>query len=137
MGFWDKIFGKGKPKKDAKYSIDVSLKGYEPTFTQFGADLDSATKKVLSSGARMMAALRQDRFTPLADWQQALLIFAVSGGFADKIEPDDMEAFSASLYRWFPTERPDLVELLSTGNKLDAKDQEQLRAALSVFAEAI
>ena len=48
-----------------------------------------------------------------------------------------MEAFSASLYRWFPAERPDLVELLSTGNKLDAKAQEQLRAALSVFAEEI
>ena len=128
-----------KLMKQVSSSLRTSLAQYRElaTFTQFGADLDSATKKVLSSGARMMAALRQDRFTPLADWQQALLIFAVSGGFADKIEPDDMEAFSASLYRWFPTERPDLVELLSTGNKLDAKEQEQLRAALSVFAEAI
>ena len=106
-------------------------------FTQFGADLDSATKKVLAAGARMMAALRQDRYAPLADWQQALLIFAVSGGFADKIEPEDMESFSDRLYRWFPAERPDLVELLSTGNKLTNEGQEELRKALSVFAEAI
>ena len=128
-----------KLMKQVASSLRTSLAQYRElaTFTQFGADLDSATKKVLASGARMMAALRQDRFAPLADWQQALLIFAVSEGFADKIEPDDMESFAAGLYRWFPAERPELVELLSTGNKLDAKAQEQLRAALSVFAEAL
>ena len=43
-----------------------------------------------------------------------------------------------AFYRlWFPAERPDLVELLSTGSKLTNEGQEELRKALSVFAEAI
>ena len=128
-----------KLMKQVAASLRTTLAQYRElaAFTQFGADLDSATKKVLAAGARMMAALRQDRYAPLADWQQALLIFAVSGGFADKIEPEDMESFSDRLYRWFPAERPDLVELLSTGSKLTNEGQEELRKALSVFAEAI
>ena len=49
----------------------------------------------------------------------------------------EVKALSDRLYRWFPAERPDLVELLSTGNKLTNEGQEELRKALSVFAEAI
>ncbi len=128
-----------KLMKQVAASLRTSLAQYRElaTFTQFGADLDNATKKVLASGARMMAALRQDRFAPLADWQQALLIFAVSEGFADKTQPEDMEVFAADLYRWFQAERPELVEQLSTGKKLDAAAQDKLRAALSEFAEAL
>ena len=49
-------------------------------FSQFGSDLDDTTRRVLESGERMMAALRQGRYEPLDDWKQAILILAVSEG---------------------------------------------------------
>ena len=128
-----------KLMKQAAASLRTSLAQYRElaAFTQFGADLDDATKKVLAAGARMMAVLRQDRFAPLEDWQQALLILAVSGGFADAIDPDDMESFSAQLLSWFPTEERSLVKTLSTGKALDGKTRADLNAALRRFTEAL
>jgi len=128
-----------KLMKQVASHLRTSLAQYRElaTFTQFGSDLDAATRKVLDAGERMMAALRQDRYSPLADWQQALLLFAVERGFADKVAPEDMESFSQRLYAWLPAERPELVEQLSTGRKLDDETEGQLNAALAVFAEAL
>jgi len=36
MGWLDKIFSKGKRPKNANMNLNVSMKGYEPTFTSFG-----------------------------------------------------------------------------------------------------
>ena len=44
-------------------------------FTQLGSDIDETTKKALDSGSRLMEALKQSRYQPLEDWQQALLLF--------------------------------------------------------------
>ncbi|MFR6406392.1 MAG: hypothetical protein ACLUN6_04090 [Holdemanella sp.] len=85
----------------------------------------------------MMAALRQDRFSPLHDWQQALLIFAVSGGYASKVEADDLNDFSSQLFSWFITKEPALTETLKTGRKLDDDTEAALHAALTAFAEAL
>ena len=125
--------------KQVAARLRTSLAQYRElaAFTQFGSDLDDATKKVLASGSRMMAALRQDRGAPLEDWQQALVIYAVSNGYADAVEPDDMERFSARLLAWFPTQAPELTARMGTGAKLDAAAQKSLDAALARFAEAL
>lgn len=40
MATWlNKIFSKGKRKQNAKYNLNVSMKGYEPTFTAFGSNI--------------------------------------------------------------------------------------------------
>lgn len=84
-----------------------------------------------------MAALRQDRFSPLADWQQALLIFAVSGGYADKVETNDFGDYSARLFTWFTAKEPALTETLKTGKKLGSDTLAALNTALAAFAEAL
>jgi len=118
--------------KQVAASLRTSLAQYRELagFAQFGSDLDSSTKQVLASGERMMAALRQDKGAPLTDWQQALLIFAVSEGFADDLDSMDMELFADALYSWFPRRERALTQRLSTGEKLSAAEREQLRAAL-------
>ena len=99
-------------------------------FAQFGSDLDESTKQVLASGSRMMAALRQGRYAPLPDWKQALIIYAVSEGFADSVDPDNMEAFEETLYRHMESGYPDLVKLLQTGKKLTDGELTEIKNAL-------
>ncbi len=105
------------------------------TFAQFGSDVDDNTKSVLSSGERMMAALRQGRYCPLPDWQQALIIYAVSEGFASSVDPAEMESFESSLYSYFKKHQPRLVSLLKSGNKMSDETQTQLKEALTRFME--
>jgi F-type H+-transporting ATPase subunit alpha len=98
-------------------------------FTQFGADVDASTRRVLESGRRMMAALRQKRYAPLPDWQQALLIFAVSEGLAADVDPSDMEAWSAVLTTRMVELHPELLALLKLGGKLSPEEREALKKA--------
>ncbi len=128
-----------KLMKQAASSLRTNLAQYRElaAFTQFGADLDDATKKVLASGARMMAALRQDRYAPLEDGQQALLILAVSWGYADGIEPEEMESFGARLLSWFPAEEPGLAQTLASGKALDDDTRAAVKTALDRFVKEL
>lgn len=40
MGWLQRIFSKAKPKNNANYDLNVSMKGYEPHFTSFGKNLN-------------------------------------------------------------------------------------------------
>lgn len=39
MGWLNKLFSKAKPKKNASYNMNVSMKGYQPVFTSFGQNI--------------------------------------------------------------------------------------------------
>ena len=102
-------------------------------FAQFGSDVDEATRKTLDDGERMMAALRQPRFSPMPSWQQALLIYAVSSGAANGFESSKMDIFERELISWLSKEKPAICEQLKTGSKMSAEFKQELDAALSEF----
>ena len=106
-------------------------------FTQFGADVDAATRRVLESGRRMMAALRQKRYAPLPDWQQALVIFAVSEGLAADVDPDDMETWSSELAVRMAERYPELLAHLKLGGKLSPEERDELLRAAADCAAAM
>ena len=102
-------------------------------FTQFGSDLDSATKRVLDAGERMMSALRQSRYAPLPDWKQVLLIYAVAEGYAASVSPADMEVFAEEMYSYFEGMQPAVTDMLRTGKKMSDSDKKLLNDALAAF----
>ena len=77
-----------------------------------------------------MEVLKQNRYQPLEDWQQALLLFAVSEDFAKDIPIDRMDSYEKGLFPYFETEHADLVSKLRTGAKADGKLLDSMRAAL-------
>ncbi len=104
-------------------------------FSQFGSELDESSRRVLESGVTMMHALRQKRYEPLPDHKQALLIYAVSEGFAKGVAPDDMEDFEKRLYETFDREHPDIMSVLMKGDKMSPEFESKLKAALEQFRE--
>ncbi|MGN1345408.1 MAG: F0F1 ATP synthase subunit alpha [Eubacteriales bacterium] len=122
-----------KLMKQVSSSLRMNLAQYRELvgFAQFGSDVDAATKKVLDKGERMMAALRQGRYDPLPDWKQAMLIYAVSEGYADAVSPDKMEEYSTKLYAYMESMHPEIVERLKTGKKMDEETIGMLKSALT------
>ncbi len=102
-------------------------------FTQLGSEVDEDTKKALDEGARLMEALKQGRYQPLEDWKQALLLFAVSEGYAKAVALSEMPAFEKELFSRFEQEYTSLVEGLRSGKKLDAHGLSDLHAALQTM----
>ena len=102
-------------------------------FMQFGSDIDDETKKTLASGRLLTEALRQQRYAPIEDNMQTILIFAVSEGYADGISPDDMEKFEKALYKYFREEKAELALKIKTAKKFDDELRASLKSALSEF----
>ena len=121
-----------KLMKQVSSSLRMKLAQYRElaSFAQFGSDLDDHTKGVLDAGARMMAALRQGRYAPLPDWKQALLIYAVSEGFANAVDPDHLEEYEIRLFDSFAAEHADLIERLGSGQKMSPETIDALKNAL-------
>ena len=105
------------------------------SFAQFGSELDESSTRVLERGERMMRVLRQKRFEPLPDWKQALMIYAVSEGFAADVAPDEIESFNAGLCDHFELECPAIADALKTGNKMDAALEDRVKEAIVRYKE--
>lgn len=126
-----------KLMKQVSASLRMKLAQYRELsgFSQFGTDMDAQTKQVLDSGERMMAILKQARYNPLEDWKQALLIYAVSEGYADNISIDDLEEFETNLYVHFENKATSLKEKLDTGAKMTDDIKVEVNNALKEFVE--
>ncbi len=127
-----------KLMKQVSASLRTNLAQYRELkdFTQLGSDVDEDTRKTLNAGAHLMEALQQGRYQPLEDWKQALLLFAVSEGYADDEPAGGMGAFEQALYDFFEQTQQPLVYALKSGIKADGSELEQLRAALGRFRQA-
>lgn len=55
------------------------------SFTQFGSDLDDATKKQIERGQRLTELLKQHQYQPLSIWQQVVSILCITAGHFDKV----------------------------------------------------
>ena len=66
---------------------------------------------------------------------QAILIFAVSTGYADKIIPENMEDFEKKLYKYFTEEKAELTDKVKTAEKFDNELKNELSEAIGEFAE--
>jgi len=104
-------------------------------FMQFGADVDEETRKTLRSGRLLTEALKQPRSNPVADYYQALLIFAIDEGFANDINPEEMHDFETGMFRFFEKEYAGIVETLKTGRKLNEETKSEIRRALGAYVQ--
>ncbi len=102
-------------------------------FTQFGADMDKETRSLLNNGEHLMAALKQQCFAPLEDWQQAVLLYAVSNGYADEIDTGRMKEFERFLFDSCEKDYPSVTDELKTGRKMD----DSLRKDVSEMIQSI
>ncbi len=102
-------------------------------FTQFGAEVDEETKKALKAGKLLTEALKQGRYHPIPDHLQALLLFAVTEGYANNTDANEMSTFESELYEYFENNEAEIINKLKSGNKMDQKTKNELKAALDRF----
>ncbi len=73
-------------------------------FTQFGSDLDDATKARLDRGERTVEILKQGLHQTLPFAYQAISIYALTKGFLDSIKVSDINRFETDLHDFVRTD---------------------------------
>lgn len=103
-------------------------------FSQFGLDLDKATRDTLDRGERMTELLKQGQYAPMDAADQVIAILAVSEGFADDIQVKDIHAYERDLIQHVNLAWPELRSLIQTGEKLKPEQLARLRELISKFS---
>lgn len=102
------------------------------SFTQFGSDLDDATKKQIERGQRLTELLKQHQYQPMAIWQQVVSIASVTNGYFDGVAVANIkDAQAATLSKIWKDHKKDM-ETLETG----ARPTEEILKTIEIVAKA-
>ncbi len=90
-------------------------------FAQFASDLDKITQSQLARGSRLVEALKQGQYQPLAVEKQILIIYAVTNGFVDNYPLEKISDYEKELYSFFEAKYKNLLDEIK--NKKEISDE--------------
>ena len=121
-----------KMMKQVAGSLRLDLAQYRElaTFAQFGSDLDEATQKRLDRGKRIVEVLKQPQLAPLDVASQVIMLWAVTGGYFDKIDISQIPKFEERILTLLATNKK-LKDHLENKKEIDDFAQKELERMLN------
>ena len=126
-----------KAMKKVAGSIKLELAQYREmaAFAQFGSDLDASTQKLLNRGSKLTELLKQKQYSPMTVAEQVLTIFAGVRGYLDDIDLKNIEDFENKLLEKCKSEKPEIIESISSSGKLDEDIEKNLSSLINDLKE--
>ena len=128
-----------KAVKKVSGTLRLDLASYREleAFTQFGSDLDLATKAKLERGKRTVEVLKQNLHESVTSEQLALIIYALVNGYLDDVSVDDILSVEKSFYRFLDNDElgKKLVSYIKETSNLP--DVNQIDEALDKFKKIV
>jgi F-type H+-transporting ATPase subunit alpha len=132
-----RVGGKAQTKamKKVAGSLRLDLAQYRElaAFSQFGSELDEATRAQLTRGERMVEILKQEQFAPCPLEKQVMIIYVGTHGFLDEIPLELVKKFEVEFYLFMEKEYPDVPHTIATAKDLDQKTMDKLDQAAAKF----
>jgi F-type H+-transporting ATPase subunit alpha len=121
-----------KAMKNVAGTLRLELAQYREVeaFSQFASDLDKATQAQLARGSRLVEALKQGQYEPLAVEKQILIIYAVTNGYVDDYPVDAVNKYEKELYSFFDSSYSNILEDIRTKKVISDELEESVKSAL-------
>ncbi len=124
---------KAMKKVAGTLKLDLSQFRELEAFAQFGSDLDKATQRRLARGYRIVEVLKQDQYEPMAVTDQVFAIYAVTKGYLDEIEVEEITEFEKGMLEFINSEYPELKEKILEKGELVSDIEEKLKEAINRY----
>jgi F-type H+/Na+-transporting ATPase subunit alpha len=121
-----------KAMKKVAGTLRLELAQYREVeaFSQFASDLDKATQAQLARGSRLVEALKQGQYEPVAVEKQILIIFAVSNGYLDDYPVESVRKYEKEMNTFFESKYSQLLEEIRTKKELTDEIRGKIVSAL-------
>jgi F-type H+-transporting ATPase subunit alpha len=126
---------KAMKQVSGRMRLDLAQYRELAAFSQFGSDLDKATKDQLDRGARMVETLKQAQYTPLLVQDQVLIIYTAVRGFLTDIPVDQVVRFHLDFLKFMNSTHAEIGAKIIEQKKLDDALEEQINKAITEFKE--
>jgi F-type H+-transporting ATPase subunit alpha len=124
---------KSMKKVAGKLRLEMAQYRELAVFAQFGSDLDSATKKQLDRGIRLMEILKQGQYEPQSVANQVVMLYAGVNGLIDDVPVTDVRTFFKGLLDQMSRDQKPLLEILSKEITKDAETE--LKSVIAAYRE--
>ena len=104
-------------------------------FSQFGSDLDEATRFQLNRGRRLVEILKQAQYEPLSVENQVVLIIATTTGHLDSVPVDQIARYEQELFRYIEKHHDTIFVTLRNTGAMDDAMKKTLSDALDAFGK--
>lgn len=132
-----RVGGDAQPKAMKQFAsrlrMDLAQHRELESFSQFGSDLDKATRDALNRGRKLTELLKQKRFDPRTVAQEVVAIFAANEGYMDDLETEQVSEFERRLTDYAYEKAPELCRDIDEGRKLDQEQIQELRSLIEEF----
>jgi F-type H+/Na+-transporting ATPase subunit alpha len=111
-----------KSMKKVAGTLRLDLAQYREleAFSKFGSDLDPATQRQLTRGARLVEVLKQGQYQPVPVEEQIAIIHVATKGLLDAIPVDRVREFEAGYLERVRMKHPEhLASIRQTGQMSD------------------
>ena len=99
-------------------------------FSQFGSELDDATKETLAQGTRLQEMLKQPQYKPMPVENQVIIIYAATKRYLLDIPVEDVLRFEGELIEFVSTKYPEILESIRETKQMDEETEKKLIQAI-------
>lgn len=117
-----------KAMKQVASKVKLELAQYNElvAFSQFGSDLDKATRDQLNRGSKIMSILKQPQYNPLKVEEQVISFYAVTNGYLDDIDNEDVLNFEKELIEGMRNET-DILDKIKENKQISKELENQIK----------
>ena len=126
-----------KAMKKVSSSLKLDLAQYQEVlaFSQFGSDLDAATRKTINHGSHLIELLKQPQYSPIAIEDQIILLYANQKGYIDQIEKEKVKDYSKTLLLEVHSSYPDVIRDIVETKVISNENEEILNSVINEITE--
>ncbi|HEY8365389.1 MAG TPA: F0F1 ATP synthase subunit alpha [Haloplasmataceae bacterium] len=124
-----------KAIKKVSGTLRIDLASYREleAFTQFGSDLDPATKAKLERGIRTVEVLKQGLHEIIPVEKQTCILYALINGFLDDVNVKDIRHFEKELYSYLDKDEFGLSIINEIKETKELPDSEKMNKLITEF----
>jgi F-type H+-transporting ATPase subunit alpha len=102
-------------------------------FAAFGSELDAVTQRQLARGQRSVEILKQPQYSPMAVENQVAIIYALTNGYLDDVDPGQIRAWERDFHIFMIANRPEILGEIRDQRVLSKEAEEKLKAAIKLY----
>lgn len=124
-----------KAVKKVSGTLRLDLASYKEleAFTQFGSDLDEATKAKLERGKRTVEILKQNLHESVSSEKLALIIYTLTHGYLDDVEMEEILPYEKAFFRYLDTNEEANALIKEIEQTKDLPEQEKIDKVIKTF----
>jgi len=127
-----------KAMKQVAVRIKLELAQYREmaAFAQFASDLDAATQRLLSRGARLTEVLKQGQYVPMPVELQVCAIYAGVNGYLDDVAVADVTRYQEGLESELQASGESILKAVRTDGEISESTDGELKRLLETYTQA-